>query len=451
MTIANSENGRDESSATRALAREIFAAGVAAVLPERLLPAAISFSGERLRIGADEYQLNNGRKVHLFGSGKAVGAMARALIKIIGDRLAGGCIVTNTEEKVPGLEVIRGGHPFPDQGSLRGGARLLELMSGLEPEDLFIYLLSGGSSALIEAPVEPLSLADLQETSRLLLQHDVPIRKVNVVRKHLSALKGGRLGQVTRAQGVVLVISDVVGDDLETIGSGPLYGDSSTYGQTLEILAWAGLSGLVPAAVLKVLQEGAAGDRPETPIAPGGNISHYLLGTNRVALEGAARKAGELGFEVRLMTSRLEGEAEATAGFICGLGLELARHQRPKPPGLVLLFGGETTVRVTGKGRGGRNQQLALAALIRFAGEPGLTLLSGGTDGIDGNSRAAGAVADCAGFRAAVAAGLDIDRYLTANDATSFFEQIDGLVVTGPTGTNVMDLVLLIVTTEEES
>ncbi len=451
MTIADSEDKRDVYGSMRGPAREIFKAGVAAVQPERLLPDTVRLTGNRLSIGEVEYLLEEGQKVHLFGSGKAAASMARVLVKILGERLAGGCIVTSTEETVAGLEVIRGGHPIPDQGSLRGGARLLERLAGLMPGDLFIYLLSGGSSALIEAPLAPLSLEDLQETSRLLLRYNVPIRQVNKVRKHLSALKGGRLGQATRAQGAVLVISDVVGDDLETIGSGPLYGDSSTYRQTLEILARAGLNEQVPAAVLKVLREGAAGSRPETPEAPAENIRHFLLGTNRVALEGAARKAGELGFAVRLMTSGLEGEAEAAAGFICALGLELAHFQPPEPPGLVLLFGGETTVTVTGSGRGGRNQQLALAALARFAGEPALTLLSAGTDGIDGNSKAAGAVADGAGFRAAAAAGLEIDRYLAANDATSFFERIDGLVLTGPTGTNVMDLVLLIVTAKEES
>jgi len=434
----------------RQVAREIFLAGVAAVRPEDLIPARVRLNGDRLRIDDAEYRLDEGRKVHLFGSGKAAAPMARAMIQILGSRLVGGCIVTGTVEKVEGLEVIRGGHPIPDQSSLDGGARLLERLAGLESGDFFIYLLSGGSSALIEVPVAPLSLEDLRETSRLLLNHDVPIHRINAVRKHLSALKGGRLGQATRARGVVLVISDVVGDDLETIGSGPFYGDSTTYGQSLEILGKYNLTEKIPPQVLKVLREGAAGDRPETPEAPVENIRHFLIGTNRDALAGAASKAAELGFAVRLMTSRLEGEAEAAASFICGLGLELAHYQRPEPPGLVLLFGGETTVKVVGSGKGGRNQQLVLAALARLGAEPDLTLLSGGTDGIDGNSEAAGAVADHTVFRAAAEKGLEIDGYLAANDATSFFEQVGGLVVTGSTGTNVMDIVILIVNIRED-
>lgn len=438
------------SSDLRRAAREIFAAGVAAVQPERLIPAQVELAGDELRIAGASYRLRPGQQVHLFGSGKAAGGMARALLAILGSRLAGGCIVSNTGEAVAGLEVIRGSHPVPDQESLRGGTRLLAGLRALAPEDFFIYLLSGGSSALVEVPVEPLTLADLQETSRLLLRHSVPISEINTVRKHLSDLKGGRLGQATRARGAVLVISDVVGDDLETIGSGPLYADSSTYAEALEILTRATLLNQVPAPVLRVLREGVSGRRPETPAWPGANIRHFLLGTNRGALQGAAARAGELGFAARIMTSRLEGEAEAAAGFICGLGLELARHQPVPAPGVVLLFGGETTVKVTGGGRGGRNQQLALAALARLGKEPGLTLLSGGTDGIDGNSGAAGAVADAEAYREAAEKGLGVARYLAANDATSFFEQVDGLVVTGPTGTNVMDIVILIVKAKEE-
>lgn len=451
MTIASSEKKEAVPLPMREVARAIFAAGVEAVRPERLIPAQVSLAGDQLRIGAVDFRLRPGRQVHLFGSGKAAAPMARELTAILGKRLAGGCIVTNTEEKVAGLEVIKAGHPVPDRESLRGGVRLLAALSALGPEDFFIYLLSGGSSALIELPLVPLTLDHLQETSRLLLQRNVPIREVNTVRKHLSALKGGGLGQATMARGAVLVISDVVGDDLETIGSGPLYGDSSTHAQALEILQRAGLADQVPAPVLTVLREGVAGLRPETPTVPAGHISHFLIGTNRVALEAAASKARELGFTARLMTSQLEGEAEAAAGFICALGREIAGYQSPEPPGTVLLFGGETTVNFTGGGRGGRNQQLALAALARIKADPVLTLLSGGTDGIDGNSHAAGAVADAAAFRAAMSKGLDPGHYLASHDATSFFEQIDGLVVTGPTGTNVMDMMILIVKAKEES
>ncbi len=451
MTTAASEKTPVQFGGMRQAAREIFAAGVAAVRPENLLPPRVRLRGDLLNIDTVEYRLRPGQRVHLFGSGKAAPEMARVVRDILGDKFAGGCLVTTTGEPVAGLEVIRGGHPVPDEGSLRGGARLLALLSGLGPDDFFIYLLSGGTSALLEVPLTPLTLADLQETSRLLLQRNVPIGEVNAVRKHLSALKGGRLGQATRARGVVLVISDVVGDNLETIGSGPLYRDSTTYDQALAILDRPGLRDRVPDRVRKVLEEGAAGLRPETPAQAGGNLRHFLLGSNRVALAAAADRAAELGFAARIMTGRLEGEAEGVANFICALGRQLSRHRLLPPQGLVLLFGGETTVAVRGPGRGGRNQQLALAALARIGEDPAQTLLSGGTDGIDGNSTAAGAVADAAGFRAAQAQGLDIGRYLAPNDATAFFEEIGGLVVTGPTGTNVMDLIVLIVKVQEES
>jgi hydroxypyruvate reductase/glycerate 2-kinase len=437
------------STDLRRAAREIFAAGVAAVQPERLLPAQVELAGDELRVAGRVYRLRPGQQVHLFGSGKAAIGMARALLPILGSRLAGGCLVGNSAEEVEGLEVIRGSHPVPDRESLRGGRRLLAGLGGLAADDLFIYLLSGGSSALVEVPLEPLTLADLQETSRLLLRHDVPIGRINTVRKHLSALKGGRLGQATRARGLVLVISDVVGDDLATIGSGPLYADRTTYAQALEILNRAGLTGQVPPPVRAVLEEGAGGQRPETPAEPAANIEHFLLGTNRVALAGAARRAAELGFSSRIMTSSLEGEAEAAAAFICGLGLELAHYQPPPSPGTVLLFGGETTVRLSGTGRGGRNQQLALAALARLAGEPTLTLLSGGTDGIDGNSEAAGASADSTIWQRAREQSLDPAVYLANNDSYSFFHGTGGLVTTGPTGTNVMDIIVLTIHPKE--
>ncbi|MEW6428059.1 MAG: DUF4147 domain-containing protein [Thermodesulfobacteriota bacterium] len=436
---------------TRAAVRSIFEAAVAAVRPENLLPAVVRLDGDLLRIADATYPLRPGQKVHVFGSGKAVSGMARALAAILGDRLAAGCLVGNTDSPLPPFTVVRGGHPVPDQGSVAGGSELCSRLAMLRDDDLFIYLLSGGSSALIEKPVVPLTLDDIRQTSRLLLHANVPIHKVNIVRKHLSAIKGGRLGQCTRAAGAVLVLSDVVGDDLTTIGSAPLYADASSFRDALAVIDTAGIADRIPAVVRAVLEEGAAGLRPDTPDLPAATIRHFCIGTNRRALAAAAARAGELGYAARIMTSVLEGDAESVAAVLYALGWEIGRHGSPFPPPVVLLFGGETTVAVTGGGRGGRNQQLALAFLARLGADRAMTLLAAGTDGIDGNSHAAGATADAEAFRAAAARGLDPARYLAENDATGFFEKVETLVVTGPTGTNVMDVTVLIVEPEEDA
>jgi len=429
----------------RNIARQIFEAGVMAVRPENLLPATVRLEENLLHIAGKTYVLRPGQKVHVFGSGKAVVGMAEELSAILGERLADGCLVSNAAGSVPGFTVLQGSHPIPDERSVAGARELQRRMAALRPDDFFVYLLSGGSSALIEEPTAPLSLEEVQQVSRLLLHQNVPIQKINIVRKHLSAIKGGRLGQCTKAVGAVLVLSDVVGDDLSTIGSGPLYADVSTYRNALDILAQAGITGQVPTAVLKVIQEGAEGLRQDTPAEPADNIRHFCIGTNRRALAAAAEKARELGYSAHIMTSVLEGDAESAAAFLYALGSQISSCHAPFQPPTVLLFGGETTVQVTGHGRGGRNQQLALAALQRIGEDASLTLLSAGTDGIDGNSHAAGAIADAAGFLAADAKGLEVTHSLAKNDATSFFEAIDGLVVTGPTGTNVMDIMVLIV------
>lgn len=429
---------------------EILEAAIDAVRPENFLPAAVRLEGDLLHIGEATYVLRPGQKVHVFGSGKAVVGMARELSAILGNRMIGGCLVSSSEASLPGFTIIMGSHPVPDERSLEAGGELKRRLAALKADDVFVYLLSGGSSALIEQPRPPLHLADLQEVSRLLLHNHVPIQKINIVRKHLSAIKGGQLAQFIKAIGAVLVLSDVVGDDLSTIGSGPLYADASSNQDALDVLSDAGITGQLPESVLKVLEDGARVERRDTPVKQVDNIRHFCIATNRRALTAAAAKAQLLGFAAHIMTSVLEGEAESAAAFLYAIGREISIFHTPFQPPVVLLFGGETTVKVTGNGRGGRNQQLALAFLNRIGKDSCLTLLAAGTDGIDGNSHAAGAIADAEGFLAAAAKGLEPERYLKENDATAFFERIDSLVVTGPTGTNVMDVMVLLVTAKGE-
>ena len=440
-----------DSNERRKIARRIFDNGVQAVLPDRLISESVAFRENDLRILDKKYSLRPGQKVHVFGSGKASIGMAKALLSLLEDRVAGGVIVSTelSDDDLSPLVLIQGSHPVPDEKSIHGASLLIDALSDLKSNDFFIYLLSGGSSALIEKPVQSISLAEMQETTRLLLHNSVPIQQINAIRKHLSMVKGGRLGQCTQASGVVLVISDVIGDDLSVIGSGPLYYDPSTYKQCREILEQASIWDKVSPAVRAAITSGIKGDIPETPKQQKESISHYLIGTNRLALEQARRSAAEAGFNTYIMTESLTGEAREVAKVLVSIARNVSTRHEPFQPPACLLFGGETTVTVLGPGRGGRNQELALAALAEIGEQDNILLLSGGTDGIDGNSSAAGAIVDSTLFREAARVELSIPSFLADNDANAFFHTVGGLLETGPTGTNVMDITLIIVDKED--
>ena len=277
----------------------------------------------------------------------------------------------------------------------------------------------------------------------------MPIQKINAVRKHLSMVKGGRLAQCTRAAGVVLVISDVIGDDLSVVGSGPLYHDPTSYQQCREILEQAAIWDKVSSRVRSVISNGIKGDIAETPKKQNDSISHYLIGTNRIALDQARQAAEEAGFNTYILSSSLAGEARVVAKDLVSLARNVSSNEEPYNPPACLLFGGETTVTVRGDGKGGRNQELALAALAEIGEQDNILLLSGGTDGIDGNSSAAGAIADSGFFLEGSRQGLVIAHFLEENNSNAFFQAVDGLLETGPTGTNVMDIILLIIDKED--
>jgi hydroxypyruvate reductase/glycerate 2-kinase len=318
----------------------------------------------------------------------------------------------------------------------------------LHDDDFFIYLLSGGTSALIENPISPITLAEMQETTRLLLHNSVPIQQVNAVRKHLSMIKGGRLGQCTKASGAVLVISDVIGDDLSVIGSGPLYYDDTSFTDCRHILEHATIWNNIPASVREIIVSGEKGDITETPKQQRTAINHYLLGTNRTSLQHARQTAEESGIPSYIFSSSLEGEARVVAKVLISIAKNISTFNEPFGPPVCLLFGGETTVTVRGSGKGGRNQELALAALAEINDQNNILLLSGGTDGIDGNSSAAGALADSDFFSEGANMGLSIDDFLSDNNSNAYFRAVGGLLETGPTGTNVMDIALVIIDKE---
>jgi hydroxypyruvate reductase len=342
------------------------------------------------------------------------------------------------------------GHPVPDARGLRAAQEIEALVRRLERHDLLLVLLSGGASALLPAPVEGISLEEKAATTRLLLRSGAPIQELNAVRKHLSRLKGGGLARAaSSARVATLVLSDVVGDDLSTIASGPTVPDPSTFADALAILHRRGLLDEVPAAVRKHLESGAAGGRPET-LKPGAAALRRTLtrivGSNRLSLEAAQRAARAHGLRPLVLTSRLEGEAREVARVLVAVLRECVESSRPAAPPVCLLAGGETTVTVRGEGQGGRNQELAVAAAEVLAGFPVPAVVASlATDGIDGASDAAGGIVDDQTAERAAAAGIaPAGAFLAANDSRNYLGPLGGLILTGPTGTNVVDVVVLL-------
>ncbi len=427
----------------RELLISMFKTAIESVHPKNLIPTFLSFQKDYLEIENQKFLIP--KPFYVFGSGKASVEMAKAVEKISADRIKGGLVVCNYTENLEKIDVIEGSHPIPDEKSLKAVDILYRRMSSLKENDFFIYLLSGGSSALIEKLIPPITLEDLRKLTELLLKHSVPIDEINIIRKHISLIKGGRLGRTTKAKGIVLVISDVIGDDLFTIGSAPLYYDKSTYKDAYHILEKYALLDKVPESVKEVIERGLKGEIPDTPKEENQNIKHFIIGNNFKALKHAKKVAEENGYKTYIMTSQIKGEAREVAKVIVSIGKEILKTENPFKKPVCLLFGGETTVTVKGNGKGGRNQELCLSALNEIKDTENIYLLSGGTDGIDGNSDAAGAVIDKTSYEKSLEKGLSIDKYLENNDSYHFFKETNDLIFTGYTGTNVMDITILLV------
>ena len=415
--------------------------------PERCVAQKVSVASGATTIGG--HALPDGSRVWLLAAGKAAAPMARALESALGDRLARGLVVTKDGHGLPPgrLALRETGHPVPDPRSQAAGLEALALASRVPPQDVLVIALSGGASSLWSCPLAGLEMPDVAETTRLLLQAGASIDELNAVRKHLTALSGGRLARRARAGWVVvLILSDVVGDAPSTIASGPCSADSTTYADALEIMERYRILEAAPARVRVHLKAGAAGDREES-VKPGDPALRRVVvtsvGRNRDALAAAERAAYRRGLKPYLVTGAMRGEASQAGRRLAWL----ARAARPAAgqAARLLLAGGETTVSVQGDGRGGRSQELALAAAIVLEGAPGITVLAAGTDGTDGPTGAAGAFADGDTVGRGLRAGADARDALARNDSHGFFAREGGLLSTGPTRTNVMDLVLVLV------
>lgn len=441
---------------------DIFNAGLMAADPYNAVLKAVIIEHEKLHIAGLSYDLAAFKRIVVIGAGKATARMALAIESLLDSRIHAGLIIVKAGQTEPLriIEQIESSHPVPGECGVRGTVRVLEMAYAADEDTLVICLLSGGASALLVSPVTGLTLQDKQETTHLLLTAGASISELNTVRKHLSAVKGGRLAQaVYPAQLITLILSDVIGDPLDVIASGPTAADNSTFTDAWMVILKYGLLERLPSTVSNYLQRGMAGKELETiqQNSPCLARTHNLIIANiHQALLAAQEKSGQLGFPPRMVSDSLQGEARVAAQQMANIvRAELAKMKENER--CCLLFGGETTVTVTGTGKGGRNQELTLAFALEIEGLHGVAFLSAGTDGTDGPTDAAGAMVD--GSTAAIARSLGIDplSYLDNNDSYTFFQQLDAAAggychfKTGPTGTNVMDIQIVLLNNAESS
>lgn len=432
-------------------ARAIFQAALDAVDPFRVVKRSLGVRGAAVVVGGHRFPVNRRGRVLAVAIGKAAAPMLAAAEEILGDRLDAGLCVTKRGHALPLARspVIEAGHPVPDEAGLAASEEVERLLRGTARNDLVIVLLSGGGSALLPAPVPGITLAEKQAVTSLLLASGAEIGEINCVRKHLSRLKGGGLARVAApARVATIVLSDVVGDALDVIASGPTVPDPTTFDGALNVLRRRGLEDRVPGTVLQQLFAGIRGEIPDTP-KPRDPLFRrcwvHMGGTNRLALDSAARRARVLGYRPLLLTTTLTGEAREIGGMLASLAREVRSSGRPVGSPCCLLSGGEPTVTLRGKGVGGRNQELALAAAFGLENLRDVVLLAAGTDGTDGPTDAAGAICDGSTLARARAVGMEPARHLANNDAYPLFAALDDLLMTGPTRTNVMDVHALLV------
>lgn len=431
-------------------AEAIFRASLAAADPARAIEARLRVDGDTLRAGPYQYDLRAFRSIQVVGAGKASAVMARAVEKVLGRRVTGGLINTKYGHlaKLRKVGLHEASHPVPDEAGIAGTRRIAEIAASAGAEDLVIALISGGASALLPLPAEPVTLAEKQETTKLLLACGATIHEINSVRKHISAIKGGQLARLAAPAAVLaLLLSDVIGDPLDVIGSGPAAPDDSTFEQAWGVFEKYGITGRLPRSVRERIEAGRRGDIPETPKSGDEcfrRTRNLIVGSNRQAVEAAARRAKELGYRPVVLSTLIEGETREIAAMHCAILRETLLSGRPAKPPVCLISGGETTVTLKGDGKGGRNMEFALAAALALEGVRDVLAFSAGTDGTDGPTDAAGAWASGQTAERARAAGLDPQAALANNDSYPFFKQAGGLVMTGPTGTNVMDVRLML-------
>lgn len=424
---------------------------IESVNPESAVQRNMFLEHEKLHVGDNIINLGDYDNIYAIGAGKASAAMAVAVENILGKRLKGGIVCTKYGyvAHLSKLELVEAGHPIPDEKSLLGAQKTLHKIKSCNPNDLVICLLSGGASAIWCLPADNITPEEKMQTTEILLASGANIHQINTVRKHISMIKGGRLAQAIHPTRMIsLALSDVVGDKLTSIGSGPTVGDPTTFQQALEVVNKYNLRSRIPPSVLEHLRAGVKGEIRETPEPEEPIFEHnieYIIGSNKLALQTAERTARWLGYNTFILSSEVTGEARLVGKELAGEIKNIYTNKNPVAPPAVLLCGGETTVTVKGNGKGGRNQELVLSAALKLNGLKNILVASVGTDGSDGPTDAAGAFADGNTVNRGKKLGLDADEHLERNNSYEYFDRLGDLIRTGPTGTNVMDIQVLIV------
>ncbi|HPQ45297.1 MAG TPA: glycerate kinase [Syntrophales bacterium] len=431
--------------------REIFDAGLKAADPGEAIRRAVNLNGKCLVIGGRKYDLGAFDRILVIGAGKAATSMASALEGILGSSITEGAITTKYGYglDLDIVSVTEAGHPIPDESGVHGSERILNLLEETGEKDLVLCVISGGGSALLPMPAGGIALGDKQDTTQALLDCGADIHEINTIRKHISGIKGGRLAEAAfPATLVTLILSDVTGDDLDVIASGPTVPDRSTFRDCMAIVNKYDLEEKLPLPVITHLKNGVQGNVPDTP-KPGNPVFDktfaLIIGSCALSVFAAKQKAVEFGYNTLILSSSIEGETRDVAKVHAAIAKEMVKSGNPvQPPGCV-ISGGETTVTIHGDGLGGRNMEFVLAAAMEIDGLEGVTFLSGGTDGTDGPTDAAGAIADGTTVGNGRKRGYDAAGYLRNNDSYHFFEATGDLLITGPTLTNVMDLRIMLV------
>jgi len=435
--------------------KDLFLTGVNAVNPETIIQNTIKIEDNSLIIKthSDRIRLNlkDYKRILVVGAGKATALMAKALEDIIGEYITEGYINVKYGHtaNLKKIKINEAGHPLPDENGLIGSLKIVSLLRNTTTEDLVFCLISGGGSALLPLPADGITLTEKQTITQLLLQCGADIQEINAVRKHISQIKGGQLARLAYPATVVtLILSDVVGDKLDTIASGPTVPDDTTFEEAWHVLEKYDLLDKAPKSIHKRLKNGMKGQVPETPKRNNkifNKVYNIIIGSNIIALKAIQQKARKEGFNTIILTSAIEGEAKEVAKVLVAIAKECISSANPVAPPACIISGGETTVTVKGKGLGGRNQELCLAAAIAMRGLPHVVLLSAGTDGTDGPTDAAGAIIDGTTFEKAISQGLNPFEYLRENDSYHFFKKLGDLFITGPTNTNVMDIQIILI------
>ncbi|MFO0774812.1 MAG: glycerate kinase [Nitrospiraceae bacterium] len=433
----------------RALLHRIIRAALEAVDPAQALARQVAVHRDRLTIGRVVYRLGPRRRVIVVGAGKAAAGMAVAIEAIFGRRITGGCVVTayGHARRPQLVDVLEASHPIPDAAGVDAARDIARIVGEARAQDLLIVLLSGGASSLLVALATGITLRDKQRVTEALLRSGATIQEVNTVHKHLSSLKGGQLAARTRARIVTLILSDVLGDDLSSIGSGPTVPDPTTFADARAILRRYRLWEKLPSSVKRHLEMGCTGQIPDTP-KPGASHSrrtqHVIIANNQTALSAAARELSAAGIRTFVLSTMLTGEAREAGALFGALAQQIAGRGRPLARPCCVLAGGELTVTVTGRGVGGRAQEFALSAARHISGLGRAWVIGFGTDGRDGPTDAAGAIVDGQTWARAQRQGLQPSRALTRHNVYPLLKRLRCLLRTGPTGTNVNDLYLLL-------